>query len=50
MWNETVTWKVVDSASCSNHYQRGYNVQKDWMIRRSRLLGMYSNSEAPQPV
>lgn len=50
MWNGMVTWKVVNSASYSSHYQKGYNVQKYWMIRHGTLLGRCSNSGAPKPA
>lgn len=36
-------WKVVNSASWSIPYQKGYNMQKYWMIRESTLQGRYSN-------
>lgn len=45
-----VTWKVVNSASYSSHCQKGYKLQKYWMIRHSTLLGRCSNSGAPKPA
>jgi len=37
----------MNSTSYGSHYQRGYDVQKYWVIRHRRLLGRQSNSGPP---